>query len=251
MTYEAPKVVVHNTHEYSTPQPARSVLPRLPMRAIALGPFGSGKTVFTQSLIVDLMRTRGGGSVFLHIYVWSPSIHMDPVWQTVKDFAKKMLKQNEDECFFQEFNPADLQGVIDKQQKLIESLKERGARTLPNILIVLGDIADNEQIARREVLLHQLFFRGRHAKISTLIATQKYRALAPQIRTQALSFFVFKLRSQQELDALLDEVSALGGRKLVDSYYREATKKPYSFLYIRLDQPEPQFLERFDFVLEP
>ena len=46
------------------------------------------------------------------------------------------------------------------------------------------------------------------------------------------------MRSQQELDALLDEVSALGGRKLVDSYYREATKKTYSFLYIRLDQSE-------------
>ena len=91
------------------------------------------------------------------------------------------------------------------------------------------------------MLLHQLFFRGRHAKISTLIATQKYRALAQQIRTQALSFCVFKLRSQQELDALLDEVSALGGRKLVDSYYREATKKPHSFLYIRLDQPQPEF----------
>ena len=158
------------------------------MRAIALGPSVSGKTVFIQSLIVDLMRARGGGSVFLHVYVWSPSIHMDPVWQTVKDFAKEVLKQNEEECFFEEFNPADLQGIIDKQQKLIETLKARGARTLPNILIVLDDIADNEQIARREVLLHQLFFRGRHAKISTLIATQKHRALAPQIRTQALSF---------------------------------------------------------------
>ena len=67
------------------------------------------------------------------------------------------------------------------------------------------------------------------------------------MRTQALSFFVFKLRSQQELGTLLDEVSALGGRKLVDSYYREATK----ILYIRLDQPEPQFLERIDSVLEP
>ena len=196
------------------------------------------------------MRTRGGGSVFLHIYVWSPSIHMDPVWQTVKDFAKKVLKQNEEECFFQEFNPADLQGVIDKQQKLIESLKERGARTLPNILIVLDDIADNEQIARRGAAASALLPRAscqnqhpdRHAK---------YRALAPQIRMQALSFCAFKLRSQPELAALLDEVSALGGRKLVDSYYREATKKPYSFLYIRLDQPEPQFLERFDFVLEP
>ena len=84
-----------------------------------------------------------------------------------------------------------------------------------------------------------------------LISTQKYRALAPQMRTQALSFFIFKLRSQQELDALLDEVSALGGRQLVTAFYREATRKPYSFLYIRLDQPQPMFMERFDFVLEP
>ena len=112
--------------------------------------------------------------MFLHIYVLSPSIHMDPAWQTVKDFAKKVLKQNEEECFFEEFNPADLQGVIDKQQNLIETLNARGARVLPNILTVLDDIADSEQIARREVLLlHQLFFRGRPAKISTLIVTQK------------------------------------------------------------------------------
>jgi hypothetical protein len=250
MPYEAPRIVAHDVHEYATPQPAHPVLPRLPMRAIAVGPSGSGKTVFIQSLIVDLMRTRGGGSCFLHIYVWSPSINLDPVWATVKDYAKKVLKQ-EDDCFFQEFHTQDLQAVIDKQQKLITQLKERGAKMLPNILIVVDDFADDTAVARRETLLHQLFMRGRHSKISTLISTQKYRALAPQMRTQALSFFIFKLRSQQELDALLDEVSALGGRKLVDSFYREATRKPYSFLYIRLDQPQPMFMERFDYVLEP
>ena len=36
MTYEAPQVVVHDVHEYSTPQPAYPVLPRLPMRAISV-----------------------------------------------------------------------------------------------------------------------------------------------------------------------------------------------------------------------
>ena len=162
-----------------------------------------------------------------------------------------MLRQKEEECFFEDFNPADLQGVIDRQQKLIEGLKTINVQILPGILIVLDDIAGNIDIARREVLLHTLFFRGWHQKISTVISTQKYRALAPQTRSQALSFFVFRVRSQQELDALLDEVSALGGRKTVESFYREATKKPYSFLYIRLDQSEPQFLERFDYVLEP
>ena len=250
MTYEAPKVVVHDVHEYSTLQPAYEVLPRLPMRAIAVGPSGSGKTVFIASLIADLLRTRSGSSCFLHIYAWSPSIHVGPVWETVKDYAKKVLKQ-EDDCFYEQFHSEDLQAVIDKQQKLIASLKQRGSKMLPNILVCVDDFADDVQVARRETLLHQLFMRGRHMKISTLISTQKYRALAPQMRTQALSFFVFKLRSQQELDALLDEVSALGGRRFVESCYRVATARPHSFLYIRLDQPQPQFLERFDYVLEP
>ena len=190
MPYEAPKIIAHDVHEYGTPQPAHPALPRLPMRAIAVGPSGSGKTVCIQSLIVDLMRTRGGGSCFLHIYVWGPSIHLDPVWATVKDYAKKVLKQEED-CFFQEFHTADLQAVIEKQQKLMPQLKERGAKMLPNILIVVDDFADDAAVARRETLLHQLFMRGRRSKISTLISTQKYRGLAPQMRTQALSFFIF------------------------------------------------------------
>jgi hypothetical protein len=174
MPYEAPRIIAHDVHEYATPQPAHPVLPRLPMRAIAVGPSGSGKTVFIQSLIVDLMRTRGGGSCFLHIYVWSPSIHLDPVWATVREFAKKVLKQ-EDDCFFQEFHTQDLQAVIDKQQKLITQLKERGTKMLPNILVVVDDFADDAAVARRETLLHQLFMRGRHSKISTLISTQKYQ----------------------------------------------------------------------------
>ena len=127
MTYEAPNVVVHDVHEYSTLQPAYEVLPRLPMRAIAVGPSGSGETVFITSLIADLLRTRSGSSCFLHIYVWSPSFHVDPVWETVKDYAKQALK-HEDDCFYEQFHSEDLQAVIDKQQKLIASLKQRGAK---------------------------------------------------------------------------------------------------------------------------
>ena len=43
----------------------------------------------------------------------------------MKDFAKKVLKQREEECFFEDFNPADLQGVIERQQKLIEGMKAK------------------------------------------------------------------------------------------------------------------------------
>ena len=88
----------------------------------------------------------------------------------------------------------------------------------PNVLVVVDDHAGDPAVARRETLLHQLFIRGRHSKINTLSSTQKYRVLAPQIRTQALSIFVFKLRSQQELDALLDEVSALAVASLSKAF---------------------------------
>jgi DNA segregation ATPase FtsK/SpoIIIE-like protein len=85
--------------------------------------------------------------------------------------CQKVLKQ-EDDCFFEEFHTQDLQAVIDKQQKLITQLKERGTKMLPNILVVVDDFADDVAVARRETLLHQLFMRGRHSEISTLIATQ-------------------------------------------------------------------------------
>ena len=51
---------------------------------------------------------------------------------------------------------------------------------------------------------------------------------------------VFRLRSQQELEAFAEEVSALVDKKTVRRYYREATEEPYSFLYCRLEAKKPE-----------
>ena len=114
--------------------------------------------------------------------------------------------------------------------------------------ICLDDFADKPAFSRQERSVWKLFFRGRHAKLSTLISTQKWRAIAPAIRSQCTALFAFRLRSQQEPEAFAEEVSALVDKKTVMRFYREATEEPYSFLYCRLEAKKPDdiFWIRFE-----
>ena len=83
---DALKVKLHRTKEWSTDQPAHAILPTLPMRVALLGPSGSGKTQLIQPMIIDMYRTKGGGSCFSRVYIWSPSVHMAAAWIPVKTF---------------------------------------------------------------------------------------------------------------------------------------------------------------------
>ena len=116
----------------------------------------------------------------------------------------------------------------------------------------MDDFADNPAFSRQERLVWELFFRGRHAKLSTLISTQKWRTIAPAIRSQCAALFVFRFRSQQQLEAFAEEVSALVDMKTVMRFYREATEEPYSFLDCRLKakKPEDIFWIRFEHRLD-
>ena len=66
------------TKEYKCKQSRYAHVPELPMRAVAYGPSGSGKSVLLQQLILDMYR-----GCFERIYIWSPSIDIDHVWDPV------------------------------------------------------------------------------------------------------------------------------------------------------------------------
>ena len=84
--------------------------------------------------------------------------------------------------------------------------------------------------------------------ISTIASVQKYRVLAPLIRANATDLIIFRLRSKHELDALVEENSAVYGPDALVAMYDEATKEPYSFLYVKLTAKaaEDMFWVRFD-----
>ena len=104
--------------------------------------------------------------------------------------------------------PEALGQIVDTQFKLADLMKRKG-RHVYGILILLDDHADAPEFYRNEKLVHQLFVRGRHSFISTVVSSQKLTAVAPIIRVNCSALFVFRLRSFQDLDTLIDEFSAL------------------------------------------
>jgi hypothetical protein len=217
--------------QYESKQSKYEMVAKLPMRSVLLGPSGSGKTVLLVSMILDIYR-----DCFARIYIWSPSVVVDHSWEPVKKYIEKELKINteKEKVYFDEYNHADLENVIETQYKLIDHMKKQEYKKLYNILIVIDDFADNPSFTRHSKLLHSLYTRGRHLMISTITSTQVFNALSPIIRKNITQLYVYKLRNYKDLEAVLEELSALADKKTLLDMYKLATDEPHSFWYINL-----------------
>ena len=113
---------------YEFPQSKYEVAPKVPFRAIITGPSGSGKSVLLTNMVLDIYK-----GVFSRIYIWSPSINVDTIWNPVKKYIKEGMKVDTDKekCFFEEFIPEELEKVIETQHKITEcSKKNKFKKTL-------------------------------------------------------------------------------------------------------------------------
>ena len=71
--------------------------------------------------------------------------------------------------------------------------------------------------------------------ISTITSTQKFRAIGNIIGINITELYVFRLRNLHDLQAFLEEVSALADQKTLLDIYNLATKEDFSFLYVKLN----------------
>ena len=214
---------------------------------MVVGPSGSGKTVFLTALITDLYA-----GCFKRVYVFSPSVHSDPAWLPVKTFVQRELETDEPWAF-DAYDPSALEAIIDTQKRVIAAAKAKKLKRMFSVLVVIDDFADNPSFSRHDKLLHSLFTRGRHAFISTVVSTQKLRAIATIVRVNTISLIVFRLRSAQELEAIVEEISAVYDKDTIVAMYRRATEEQYSFLYVDLAARTPgkMFMLRFHRYLVP
>jgi hypothetical protein len=70
----------------------------------------------------------------------------DPVWEPVRRFCEKELKQDQEEekFLFDRYDPAELREVISTQKRVIAAGKQHSdVKKLWSILIVVDDFADN------------------------------------------------------------------------------------------------------------
>ena len=227
---KAPIIKPIKLKQYECKQSNYEVAPELPMRSLILSPSGGGKTVMLVNMIMDIYK-----GCFNRIYIFSPSVDIDHTWQPVKDYIAKEIKPNEKEkVYFDSYEPAELEEIMDKQHKVIDYLKSQGSTKMFQILIVIDDFADDPSFTRNSKLLHQLYIRGRHQYISTITSTQVYKVISPIVRKTMTHLFVYRLRNASDLEAWIEEISGVYDKKTLHQLYTLATDKPHSFLYINM-----------------
>ena len=210
-----------NVKEYEFKQSKYEVAPRLPFSQKITGPSGSGKGILLQSMILDIYK-----DVFARIYVWSPSISVDANWLPVKRYIQNELKVDleKEKVFFDEYNPSELEEVINRQHKIIEYQKKNNHNKLHSILIIVDDFADSKAFSRNSPLLNQLYVRGRHNAINIITSTQKFNALSPIIRVNSRQLFFFRLRNYKEIETMVEELSAVLMEKIFCSRYQKFSR---------------------------
>ena len=78
--------------------------------------------------------------------------------------------------------------------------------------------------------------------MSVITASQKLNALAPIVRLNSSSLYIFKLKNQAELDTFIQEQSALIDKKTMNEICRVAVNdQPYSFLFVKLRESDVFF----------
>jgi hypothetical protein len=207
-----------------------------------VAPSGGGKTTLLASLILDIYR-----HCWNRLYIFSPTAFLDDAWKPVQEYARDVLHQH-DPCLHDEFDDEAIHAIIERHRRIIAMCKEQGRKKLFGALLICDDFADNSKVMRGSTSLAELFVRGRHAGLSSIVSVQKLRVVHPIIRVNATSMFVFRLRSKAELDAIVEENSAHYGPKATEQIILKATTEPYSFLWLNLSakNPEDLFWLRFE-----
>ena len=251
-----PKVVVHPVPQWETAGSALEHLPATPIRGLLVGPSGSGKTVVLVDLILRLYR-----GAFERIYVFSPSVNIDSAWAPVKDYVEKEMRvdQQREKCFFDTFDHVALARIVETQRRVTEESKRQKLPRLYGILIVVDDFADDTSVMQARggysaggSMLNTLAIRGRHLAISFLLSTQNLRLIGQTIRVNVQFILCWRLRNALELEALIEELSAVYTKQLLEMY-EVATAEPYSFWYINLTAKtkENMFWLRFEKKMRP
>jgi hypothetical protein len=207
-----------------------------------LAPSGGGKTTTLISMLLGPYR-----GIFDEVHVFSPSVHIDSAWASVKEFAGHL----ENSSFNDEWDEDALRQILDRQRDKIRQLKDaKSKKPLPQILTIIDDFADRSDILHsRSGILTTLFIRGRHFGSSCWVSSQKLTAIASVARVNFRFLLVWRLRNQKEIIALMEELSAIYPMQVLHEMHETAiSDQDHSFWYIGLvaKKKEDMFFVRFD-----
>ena len=180
---------------------------------------------------------------------------MDHNLKAIQDYAERVLKQDPERgpCLIEGWDIERLSKIIARQNSAVAKAKRMGHKLLPQILIVMDDLANQKRVVRGD-LLSSTFIKGRYVCCRCVCATQRYRFVNQKLRTTSGAFIFFRARNGKDVEALVEENSALTDKDTLHKLYDHAPREMFSFLYIDLmdSVPDKAFYRIIDshFVIE-
>ena len=214
---------------------------------LVIGASGTGKTHWLISLLLGPLRGK-----HTRIWVASPSCRrgIDPLWDQFRDYVESTDWGHEDVMFdtWDEETEEKLRELVRTHGKINAELKRMGKRRLHSACLVVDDFADEPRFHSNTSLLSMIFLRGRHMGVQAITMSQRYRAQSTVARSQACWLVLFRLRNRKELEAIIEELSAVYPPKTLEKLYQAATDERHSFLYVNMlaDRKEDMFFRNFD-----
>jgi hypothetical protein len=255
----APKPRGNAIHVYggaaeTIPCPYGEPFPDLPTSFILAAPTASGKTQIILNLVLRYYKDQ-----FARIWVFSPSIKLDPQYAPLRKYLEKMSDQDREPLTFEDLDQQALSKILDEQRQICEECRKRKT-PIPQVCVILDDLADRGDILQKRQgaasggsWLVTLATRGRHFGCTWLVSSQVLNLVGTIIRKNCRCMCIWRLRNHKEVETLCEELSGIYDKNTLMDMYREATAEPYSFMFVRLDAKtrESMFFLRFEAALVP
>jgi hypothetical protein len=184
--------------------------PRQCFRMIVFSPSNSGKSNLLKNLIT---RPEFGYCSYYgpNIFILSQTLRVDAIWQDLQLPAANL---------FDEYSDA-----------VINNIMHYSKQTDTGVLLVLDDMITSGAAVNNKQgnMLKQLFFQGRHFKVSIVLVSQKMKSIPAALRVNASHLICFNLNNKKEERDFLEENS---GIEDIARKYAEATAEKYQFLYV-------------------
>ncbi len=158
-------------------------------------------------------------------------------WDSEDDYSSE--SEDEDKLF----GKGD--GLTLEQQKLFDkrhktSLKKRDKYQSPEFILIFDDLSHELKMPA----LVSLLKKNRHYKAKIIISSQYIHDLKPESIKQMDYALIFKGQPEDKLIKLRSDLDLAIDQATFNKIYEDATKEPYSFLYI--DVRNEQYRKLFD-----
>ena len=197
------------------PKDVPTPLPRVgSISWVLCGRSESGKTLHMINIIRSYRKQ-------MHvIYVLSPSLHLDPKWEAIKNYDNVIGGD--------EVNNEVIAKIVEVQKENYDPKNPNEFRCL----LVVDDAGVDIRRANLRYAMNTLFSRFRHLGGNLMVGVQSLTQLEGSMITNSKQWTLWDMNQRQLKKLSNDIATATMPEKELEAFIREGTKKPYSFVFI-------------------